>query len=96
MAKQVDPAIFTVGGGSHFGALGVESLRRIPELDYVIEGEAELAFAALLEALEQKITRAPIPRVCYRHEGEIKKKRTLSKSNKDMLLILKINNIHNF
>jgi anaerobic magnesium-protoporphyrin IX monomethyl ester cyclase len=44
-AKQVDPAIVTISGGSHFGALGVQSLRRIPELDYVIEGEAELAFA---------------------------------------------------
>jgi radical SAM superfamily enzyme YgiQ (UPF0313 family) len=52
--KQVSSAIVTVCGGSHFGALGVQSLRRIPELDYVIEGEAELAFASLLDALAER------------------------------------------
>jgi B12 binding domain len=54
LAKQVNSAIVTVSGGSHFGAQGIQSLRRIPELDYVIEGEAELAFASFLEALEQQ------------------------------------------
>src|SRR5262245_56881409 len=52
LAKQYNPAVTTVAGGSHFGALGMQSLRRIPALDYVIEGEGELAFASLLDALE--------------------------------------------
>jgi len=61
----------TVSGGSHFGALGIQSLRRIPELDYVVEGEAELAFASLLEALEKKRETSQIPRLCYRLHGEL-------------------------
>jgi len=35
-AKSVDPLARTVAGGSHFGAMGALSLRRIPQLDYVI------------------------------------------------------------
>ena len=30
--KACDPSIVTIGGGSHFGALGPQALRRIPEL----------------------------------------------------------------
>jgi len=73
LAKQQDPVIVTVSGGSHFGALGIQSLRRIPELDYVVEGEAELAFASLLEALEKKRETSQIPRLCYRLHGELRR-----------------------
>src|SRR5207247_8843519 len=50
--KAHDPSIATIGGGSHFGALGPQALRRIPELDYAIEGEGEQAFSTVLKALE--------------------------------------------
>ena len=42
--KRIDDGIATIGGGSHFGALGQQSLRRLPEIDFVIEGEGEQAF----------------------------------------------------
>jgi radical SAM superfamily enzyme YgiQ (UPF0313 family) len=67
-AKRMDPGVITVAGGSHFGALGAQSLGRIPELDYVIEGEAEPAFAALLEGAAPQ----EVPRLHYRVDGELR------------------------
>jgi radical SAM superfamily enzyme YgiQ (UPF0313 family) len=68
-AKNCDPRIVTVAGGSHFGALGEHALQRIPELDYVITGEGEVAFASLLEALAGRSAFESVPRLCYRAHG---------------------------
>lgn len=69
--KECDPSVITVAGGAHFGALGRRSLARIPELDFVIEGEGEESFGLLLEALDSKEPLSNIPRLCYRVEREI-------------------------
>jgi radical SAM superfamily enzyme YgiQ (UPF0313 family) len=68
--KDCDDSIVTVGGGSHFGALTVRSLRRIPALDYAIEGEGEETFVRLLDALASGAPVADIPRLCHRIDGE--------------------------
>ncbi len=68
--KDCDDSIVTIGGGSHFGALTLQSLRRIPTLDYTIEGEGEEAFAELLDALAAGAAVADIPRLCHRVDGE--------------------------
>jgi radical SAM superfamily enzyme YgiQ (UPF0313 family) len=68
--KDCDESILTVGGGSHFGALTVQSLQRIPALDYVIEGEGEEAFARLLDAVAAGGAVADIPRLCHRVDSE--------------------------
>ena len=70
--KSVDDSIATIGGGSHFGALGQQSLRRLPEMDYVIEGEGELAFSGLLAALDSGQSVASVPRLHYRAGGELR------------------------
>jgi hypothetical protein len=70
--KLHDEGIATIGGGSHFGALGPQALRRIPELDYVIEGEGEQAFSALLSALKSGASHTEVPRLHYRANGELK------------------------
>ena len=70
-AKRLRPGTVTMAGGSHFGALGPESLRRIPELDYVIEGEGESAFSGLLTCLLGNAVECEIPRLCYRKNGGI-------------------------
>ncbi len=67
-AKTSDPGVVTVAGGSHFGALGQQSLQRIPELDYVIEGESESALAMLLAGTPA----SEIPRLHYRVEGQLR------------------------
>lgn len=69
--KECDPSVVTIGGGSHFGALGRQALRRIPELDYAIEGEGEQAFSTLLAALESGGCVSEVPRLHYRAEGEL-------------------------
>jgi radical SAM superfamily enzyme YgiQ (UPF0313 family) len=70
--KACDPSIVTIGGGSHFGALGAQALSRIPELDFTIEGEGEQAFSSLLAALESGAPVAQVPRLHYRVNGELK------------------------
>lgn len=69
--KAFDSSIVTIGGGSHFGALGPQALRRIPELDFAIEGEGEKAFSALLAALESGTQVSQIPRLHYRVNGQL-------------------------
>lgn len=71
-AKRCDAAIKIVAGGAHFGAMGFQSLRRIAELDFVIEGEGERAFALLLEAVERGTPLSEIPRLCYRANEELR------------------------
>lgn len=56
---------------SHFGAIGRQSLQRILELDFVIEGEGEESFSQLLDALNHGTSWADIPRLCYRSAGTI-------------------------
>jgi len=68
VAKRLDGTIMTIAGGSHFGAAPRQSLRRIPELDYVIEGEAEKSFATLLSGAAS----IGIPRLHYRVNGELR------------------------
>src|SRR5262249_21482743 len=70
-AKRGGPEIVTVTGGAHFGALGPASLRRLPELDFAIQGEGEPALAGLLDALSGGGSWEGIPSLCYRRNGEI-------------------------
>jgi radical SAM superfamily enzyme YgiQ (UPF0313 family) len=72
VAKQYNPAVATIAGGPHFGALGTQALRRIRELDYVVEGEGEMTFALLLDALDQGGPVSDIPRLGYRVDGELR------------------------
>ncbi|HEV7921972.1 MAG TPA: radical SAM protein [Thermoanaerobaculia bacterium] len=70
--KACDPSILTIGGGSHFGALGPQALRRIPELDFAIEGEGEQAFSTLLAALEAGTPLSQVPRLHYRVNDQLR------------------------
>src|SRR2546423_14240376 len=42
--KEGGPSIVTIAGGSHLRGLGRQSVRRLPESDYAIEGGGEHAF----------------------------------------------------
>src|SRR5690242_7481444 len=56
LSKQLFPQIPTVAGGPHFGAMAGSALKRLDELDYVIEGEGEVALSALVSSLEGTTT----------------------------------------
>jgi radical SAM superfamily enzyme YgiQ (UPF0313 family) len=71
IVKEEDASIATVAGGSHFGAIGVEALQRISELDFAIQGEGEVAFGDLLSAIEGGSPFTHIPRICYRLDGQV-------------------------
>jgi hypothetical protein len=72
LSKQHFPAIATVAGGPHFGALGRSSLARIGELDFVIEGEGEIGLSSLISFLEGRAVVSEVPNLCYRAKSEIK------------------------
>jgi radical SAM superfamily enzyme YgiQ (UPF0313 family) len=70
-AKRRRQDLVTVAGGAHFGALGVASLRRLPELDFAIQGEGEPALAKLLDTLASGGAWKDVPSLCHRVNGEI-------------------------
>lgn len=53
-AKRVNPEVKTVVGGQHFTATAQESLENYPEIDIVVRGEGEQAFAELVRELKRK------------------------------------------
>jgi radical SAM superfamily enzyme YgiQ (UPF0313 family) len=70
-AKKFNPGIVTVAGGSHFGALGILSLKRIPQLDYVLQGESETALLELLEFIKTGEDISGVHNLVYRNSSGI-------------------------
>ena len=65
--KELAPDVMTVMGGANCdGDQGAALHRNFPFLDYVVRGEGEEAFPALLGALRAGTTMAGIPGLCYR------------------------------
>lgn len=70
-SKAKGKNILTVAGGPHFGAQGEEALNRITDLDFVIEGEGEIALEKLLDSLSGIENFASVPNLCYRSNGKV-------------------------
>lgn len=81
--KAARPAVTTLAGGSHFGALGAEALKGNPALDFVLEGEGEIAFAALLEALTEGRDLSTAPNLVYRDSGRVRRNAHADLANLD-------------
>ena len=72
LAKRIDDSILTVAGGCHFGVLGDRALRRVPELEVVVQREGEMALAAVLAAADSGVPLAEVAGVCFRAgEGRV-------------------------
>ncbi|ARQ67583.1 RiPP maturation radical SAM C-methyltransferase [Streptomyces marincola] len=67
MIKELAPGTVTVMGGANCdSAQGEATHRNFPFVDYVVRGEGEVAFPALLNALREGTGLAGIPGLCWR------------------------------
>ena len=74
LAKKVNPSVKIVFGGIGATFLWRHFLTHFPEIDYVITGEGEFAFLALVRSIEQNDfsgVRA-IPNTAYRRGGDLR------------------------
>jgi anaerobic magnesium-protoporphyrin IX monomethyl ester cyclase len=69
LAKKVD--LDTVVGGQHFTALADESLRKYPEIDFIVRGEGEITLYELIQCLEQNGPLIKVDGISFRHGNEI-------------------------
>lgn len=67
LAKSRLPDLKVVFGGIHPSACGEQVLER-EEVDYVCQGEGDIAFPAILKAIEQGDAQCQIPNVLYKTE----------------------------
>jgi len=71
-AKRHSPDIVVIYGGVHASFTGRETLTAVPEIDYVIRGEAERSLPALIAAKREGSDLRSIPGLVYRDDGGIK------------------------
>ncbi len=71
VAKEVNPDIRTVVGGQHYSFLADESLRSIPEIDFIVRHEGEQTFVELLRSLFDGGRFDGIQGLSFRHDGEV-------------------------
>lgn len=67
--KAYNPDITTIYGGVHATFTAGNTLRRVPELDYVVCGEGEHTTVSLLARLTRQKEPKDVPGVCYRKNG---------------------------
>ncbi|MBM4123604.1 MAG: RiPP maturation radical SAM protein 1 [Nitrospira sp.] len=72
LIKDLYPEVKIVFGGANFdGEMGLEHFRAFPWIDYVVVGEGELVFPALVKQLLAGREDGCPPGVAYRREGAI-------------------------
>jgi anaerobic magnesium-protoporphyrin IX monomethyl ester cyclase len=71
LAKMINPSICTVVGGQHFTALAEETLRRYPEVDFIVRGEGEVTFTELVDVLKTRRDPISVLGITYRKDTEI-------------------------
>ncbi len=69
MAKEVNPDVVTVTGGTHPSFLSKDCLNTAPELDFIVIGEGELVFKDLLDRLRGGEDYSDIDGLAYRENG---------------------------
>ncbi|MBN2244272.1 MAG: radical SAM protein [Candidatus Aminicenantes bacterium] len=68
LAKEVDPNIHVVVGGTH-PSIFPQEMAAQPEIDSIVIGEGEITFSELLDALDKKLPLDGIRGVGYRKNG---------------------------
>ncbi|RLE70194.1 MAG: B12-binding domain-containing radical SAM protein, partial [Thermoprotei archaeon] len=71
IAKEVEEGITTVAGGPHFTLTYEESLKKCPEIDYIVLGEGEVTLYELVEALESGYKVSRVKGIAFRRGREV-------------------------
>ncbi len=72
IAKSVNPAIITLGGGINFTLNSINIMKQAPGLDFIVRGDGEYTTLELIKALENGGKELDkILGITYRSEGEI-------------------------
>ena len=69
--KTIKPDLPVVWGGWHPSLFPVQVLNDVPEVDFVIRGQGETAFPALLNHLVQQTDFGGLPGLAFRRQGNI-------------------------
>lgn len=71
LAKEVNPDIVTVIGGAHVGLTPQELIRQHKEVDFLIEGEAEVTLLKLLESLNAGFLAPELNGIAFWRDGKV-------------------------
>ena len=69
--KSIDPAIRTIMGGPHVSFCARETMRCLPELDFICLGEGEATVVELVQSAENGCQWNTVPGIVYRQGAEI-------------------------
>jgi radical SAM superfamily enzyme YgiQ (UPF0313 family) len=70
--KREHPGVFTLLGGHQATFTCTETLRRFPQIDAVLKGEAEATLPLLLQALEGAESLTRVPGLVHRLNGQVR------------------------
>jgi len=70
-AKIFNKAIITVYGGVHASFAAVDTLKRVPEIDYVLRGEGEETIVDLIKAYKTDLNITDVRGLTYRDSNDI-------------------------
>jgi anaerobic magnesium-protoporphyrin IX monomethyl ester cyclase len=71
-AKEVNPGVITVVGGTHPAFLARQCLEQSADLDYIVIGEGEMSGLELLDCLNEGRSVAAIDGLAWREGGEVR------------------------
>lgn len=72
MLRKVSPQVKIILGGPEVSYDVHDWLRKIEEVDFIVMGEGEASFKALLEYFNDEIPLDDVPGICYLQNGKIK------------------------
>lgn len=93
--KQEFPGVVTIWGG-YFASNQHATAINSGYVDYVIDGPGDVAFPALLKALEHAVSLSGIANLIYREKGKIVRNSREALLDQDTLPLLPYNTLHRF
>ncbi len=70
-ARKVSPDLIIVAGGPHFSFTAEDTLKNVPEIDFVVRGEGEATMLELMQFLEAGASTKTIAGISFAANGKI-------------------------